>query len=85
MTSSRVFSDWLPGKRANLLSELPQIVRVFLSTPASSTSSARSSAPESVGRTCTTPIDRWDDLARRACRYLIGSRPTNASNGASDE
>lgn len=52
-TRSRVWSDWLPGQRANRRNELPAIVCAFLSTPNSSTDSShdldRDSAPATYG------------------------------------
>lgn len=85
MTSSRVYSNWLPGKRANLESELPAIVCVFLNTPELPTNGAESpqkwdstASPKGCvggeyGTSTANGRDQDTSILGRACRYLIGS------------
>lgn len=97
MTSPRVYSDWLPGQRANRRHEMPAIVCVFLSTPESPTSGAQSPRrPDSIvsplacagaeyGTSTANGPDQATSIMGQACRYLIGSRGSCATSGGSDD
>lgn len=88
MTSSRVYSDWLPGRRANLRSELPAIVRAFQTSPPGQMITARCSVPASESPVCGICAREKLSTAsnyREAVRRVLGYLQNHALSGAGDD